>query len=90
MSRFLWNAMISSLRMAFRIVVSLKLGCMKQRAVATAEAVRGPATPTDEINSAMLGVRRNGTGRFTSNSPVLSSISNRKYETFIRPESWCR
>ena len=32
-------------------------------------AVRGPVTPVDVKNSAMFGVRRNGTGLFASGSP---------------------
>lgn len=39
-------------------------------------------------NSEMLGVRRKGTGRLASKSPVASFMSNRKYATFSFPVSY--
>ena len=66
---FLFQVMYSSLRIARRKDDSLYCGWMRQRAVATMEAVRGPVTPVDVRNSAMLGVSRNGTGRLESRSP---------------------
>ena len=39
-------------------------------------------------NSEMFGVRRNGTGRLASRSPVASLMSKRKYETFSFPVSY--
>lgn len=67
---FLYQAIISSLRIAFRSAGTLKLGDAKQRAAATIDAVIGPLTPMDVMNSDMLGVKRNGTGRLASNSPL--------------------
>ena len=35
------------------------------------QAVRGPVTPVEVTSSTRLGVRRNGTGRLASSSPVM-------------------
>ena len=67
---FLCQMMYSSLSMARRKLGSLYWGCTRHRADATMDAVRGPVTPVIVRNSAMLGVRRNGTGRLASRSPV--------------------
>ena len=66
---FLCHVMYSSLRMARRKLGSLYWGCTKQRAVAIMAAVSGPVTPVEVRNSAMLGVRRKGTGLLASRSP---------------------
>lgn len=58
--------------------VTLKFGCAKHRATAIIEAVRGPETPMVVRNSEMFGVRRKGTGRLASSSPVASLMSKRK------------
>lgn len=52
------------------------------------DAVRGPDTPMVVRNSEMLGVRRKGTGRLASRSPVASLMSKRKYATLSLPVSW--
>lgn len=52
-----------------------------------ADAVNGPVMPMFDKNSTIFGVKRNGTARFAPNSSVASSISNLKYEIFMRPES---
>lgn len=52
-----------------------------------ADAVSGPAMPIGDRYSTMFGVSRNGTGRLASSSPVASSTSNLKYDTFIMPLS---
>lgn len=65
--------MYSSRKTALRKDGNLYCGCTRQRAKATMEAVRGPVTPVDVRNSAMLGVSRNGTGRLASRSPVKKS-----------------
>lgn len=57
---------------------TLKFGCAKHRATAIMEAVSGPETPMVVRNSEMFGVRRKGTGRLASRSPVASLISKRK------------
>ena len=67
---FLCQVMYSSLSMARRKLGSLYWGCTRHRADATMDAVRGPVTPVIVRNSAMLGVRRKGTGRLASRSPV--------------------
>lgn len=67
----MYQAIISSLRIAFSKAATLKLGDAKQRAAATIEAVIGPVTPIDVMNSDMLGVKRKGTGRLASSSPSL-------------------
>ena len=71
----MYHAIISSLRIAFRSAAALKLGEAKQRAAATMDAVIGPLTPMHVINSDILGVKRKGTGRLASNSP----LENKKY-----------
>lgn len=71
-STFLCQVMYSSLRMALRKLGSLYWGWTRHRADATMEAVRGPVTPVIVRNSAMLGVRRKGTGRLASRSPERS------------------
>lgn len=65
----LCQEIISSLMMALRRALTLKEGVARQRAVATMDAVKGPDTPMLVTSSARLGVNRNGTGRFPSNSP---------------------
>lgn len=69
---FLCQAIISSRSTARRSAWTLKLGCATQRAIAIMEAVMGPVTPMLVMNSEMLGVNRNGTGRFASRSPVAA------------------
>lgn len=67
--------------------ITLKFGCTKQRAVAMADAVNGPVVPMLDKYSTIFGVKRNGTARFASSSPVVSSTSNLKYDMLMRPES---
>ena len=47
----------------------LYCGCTRHLAPATMPICRGPVIPVGEIRHCRLGVRRNGTGRFASNSP---------------------
>ena len=61
--------MYSSLSTARSNDGNLYCGWTKHRADATMAAVRGPVTPVDVKNSAMFGVKRNGTGRLASKSP---------------------
>ena len=67
---FLCQVMYSSLSMARRKLGSLYCGWTKHRADDTIAAVSGPVTPVAVKNSAIFGVRRNGTGRLASSSPV--------------------
>lgn len=71
-------AMIIPEVLSVHCLLTLKLGCAKHRATAIMEAVSGPETPMVVRNSEMLGVRRKGTGRLASKSPVASLISKRK------------
>lgn len=77
--------MISSLIMALRSALTLKDGVARHRAVATIEAVKGPDTPMLVTSSARLGVNRNGTGLFPSNSPV----KEKEYEILTVYASVC-
>ncbi len=67
---FLCHVIYSSLSTALSRLGSLYCGCTKHLAAATMAAVRGPVTPVEVRNSAMLGVILNGTGRFASGSPT--------------------
>ena len=69
---FLSHAMTSSLRIARSSACNWNVGCTKHRATAIMEAVNTPFTPTVVRNSAMLGVKRNGTGRLASSSPKMN------------------
>ncbi|KAK2172767.1 hypothetical protein NP493_930g00000 [Ridgeia piscesae] len=85
---FLCQVMYSSLSMARRKLGSLYCGWTKHRADDTIAAVSGPVTPVAVKNSAIFGVRRNGTGRLASSSPVnqrhlVSSSSNTATGTSI-------
>jgi hypothetical protein len=71
---FLCPAIISSRRMARKMVCTLKLGCTKQRAAAVMLAVRGPLIPIVLRYSRMLGVSLNGTGRLASKSPAIHTL----------------
>lgn len=66
---FLWLAIISSRKIALNIVCTLKLGWVKQRAVAMILAVRGPDIPMSVNSSWRLGVSLKGTGLLESSSP---------------------
>ena len=71
---FLCPAIISSRRMARKMVCTLKLGWTKQRAAAIILAVRGPLMPIVLKYSSMFGVSLNGTGRLASRSPVSHTM----------------
>ena len=75
---FLFQAIISSLSTALKILGILKLGWTKHLAAEIMEAVKGPETPTGVTNSVMFGVILKGTGRLLSNLPLTSSTSNLK------------
>jgi hypothetical protein len=72
---FLCPAIISSRRMARKMVCTLKLGWTKQRAAAVILAVRGPLIPIVLRYSRMLGVSLNGTGRLASKSPATHTLN---------------
>ena len=46
-------------------------------------AVRGPDTPLAVRNSVTLGVRRNGTGRLASSSPVQEKQNFQPYMQYM-------
>jgi hypothetical protein len=67
---FLCQEIISSLRIARKMLSTLNLGSTKHLAAATIDEVNTPPIPTGDISSLMFGVNRNGTGRFASSSPI--------------------
>lgn len=67
---FLCHDIISSLKIARKMLSMLNFGSIKHLAAATMDDVKTPPIPTGEISRLMFGVSRNGTGRFASSSPA--------------------